>query len=44
MGAESDPTAWNAYVKQIGNNPNIKNDLKLRNINNDNNNINSEEY
>ena len=28
MGAESDPTAWIEFVKQAGNNPNIKHDLK----------------
>ena len=28
LGAESDPTAWRKYVKSIGNNPNIKNELK----------------
>ena len=27
LGAESDPTAWIAYVQSIGNNPNIKNEL-----------------
>jgi len=28
LGAEGDPTAWIEYVEQIGNNPNIKNELK----------------
>ena len=28
LGAESDPTAWIAYVQSVGNNPNIKNELK----------------
>ena len=28
LGAESDPTAWRKYVKSIGNNPNIKNELR----------------
>ena len=28
MGAESDATAWYAFVQQVGNNPNIKKDLK----------------
>ena len=27
LGAESDPTAWIAYVQSIGNNPNIKDEL-----------------
>jgi hypothetical protein len=36
IGAESDPTVWNAYVKNVGNNPNLKSsisniDFKSRN-------------
>ena len=27
LGAEGDPTAWRAYVKQIGNNPDIQSEL-----------------